>query len=234
MNCIIGADDVSSSLLEEFVTKTSSLNLLGILHDSMSLRDQLSKRHDIDLIILDNELSEKDLLTFISDLDYKPNIIIVSSSDQNAFEAFDFNVIDYLLKPVTFSRFCRAVDKAMRYYSHKEVGNGGNNEIFIKKGSLLVKMKFKDILYIEALENYVTLCTKNEKFTIHLTMKAIENQLPSGIFIRVHRSYIVNKSMIKAIKEDSVDLSIGEEKKNIPIGKSFRDPLLKAINLIVR
>jgi DNA-binding LytR/AlgR family response regulator len=98
----------------------------------------------------------------------------------------------------------------------------------------LVKLKLKDILYIEALENYVTLITDKERFTIHFTMKAIENQLPSGVFIRTHRSYIVNRSLILAIKENSLDLNVGGSVKNIPVGKSFRDSLLNEINVIAR
>jgi DNA-binding LytR/AlgR family response regulator len=135
---------------------------------------------------------------------------------------------------VIYSRFCKAVDKAIRYYANKEVSNSDANEIFIKKGSSLVKMKIKDIIYIEALENYVTLNTKNEKFTIHFTMKAIENQLSSETFIRVHRSFIVNISLIKNIKENSLDLIIGNELRTIPIGNSFRDPLLNRINIMAR
>jgi DNA-binding LytR/AlgR family response regulator len=159
---------------------------------------------------------------------------MVSSSEQNALKAFECNVVDYLIKPVTYSRFCKAVDKAIRYYSRKEISNSGDNEIFIKKGSSLVKLKLNDIIYIEALENYVKLNTSEEKFTINFTMKAIENQLPSRIFIRVHKSFIVNKSMIHAIKEYYLELIIGDELKNIPIGNSFMDPLLNSINLIAR
>jgi len=95
-------------------------------------------------------------------------------------------------------------------------------------------LKLKDIIYIEALENYVILTTINKKFTIHFTMKAIEDQLPSEIFVRVHRSFIVNKSMIDNIKENSLDLNVGESLKSFPVGKSFRDLLLKNINLMVR
>jgi DNA-binding LytR/AlgR family response regulator len=135
---------------------------------------------------------------------------------------------------VTFSRFYKAVDKAIRYYANKEVSNNDANEIFIKKGSTLVKLKIKDIIYIEALENYVTLNTKNEKFTIHFTMKAIEDQLPSGMFFRVHRSFIVNISLIKSIKEDSLELLLGDNLKSIPIGHSFRETLLNRINIMTR
>jgi DNA-binding LytR/AlgR family response regulator len=234
MNCIICAGKNSSQLLEEFVGKSSSLNLIGSFSDSGSVKAQLSKRQDIDLIFLDIDLPEMDISDFINSFDYKANIIIVSTDDKDALKAFEFNIVDYLLKPLTYSRFCKAVDKSIRYYTNKEVSNSDANEIFIKKGSILVKLKIKDITYIEALENYVTINTKNEKFTIHFTMKAIEYQLPSGIFFRVHRSFIVNISLIKSIKEDSLDLIIGNELKSIPIGHSFRDPLMNRINIMAR
>ena len=232
VNCIIGADKISCKLLEEFVRKSSSLNLIGTFSDSESIRNQLSKQQDIDLVFLDIEIPGMDGFEFIRNLDYQPNIIIVSSSDQNALKAFDFNIVDYLLQPFTYSRFCKAVDKAIMYYSKKEVNYSEDQEIFIKKGSSLVKLKLKDLIYIEALENYVTLNTKNDKFTIHFTIKAIENQLASWIFIRVHRSFIVNKNMIQTINDDSLDLIVGDTFKILPIGKSFKDLLMNNINMI--
>jgi len=234
MNCIIYGNKSSSNILEEFVGKSSSLSLVGTFSDSASMMDQLSKKQDVDLIFLDVETPEMDVFKFINSFGYRPNIIIVSSDDKDALKAFEFNIVDYLLKPVTYSRFCRAVDKAIRYYANKEVSNSDTNEIFIKKGSLLVKLKFKDIIYIEALENYVTLNTKTEKFTIHFTMKALESQLPSETFIRVHRSFIVNISLIKNIKENSLDLILGKDLLNIPIGNSFKEPLLNKIKIMAR
>jgi DNA-binding LytR/AlgR family response regulator len=234
MNCIICANKNSSQLLEEFVGKSSSLNLIRTFSDSGSIKAQLSKKQDIDLIFLDVDIPEMDIFNFINSFDYQANIIIISPDDKDALKAFEFNIVDYLLKPVTFSRFCKAVDKAIRYFANKEVSNSDANEIFIKKGSALVKLKIKDIIFVEALENYVILNTKNENFTIHFTMKAIEYQLPSGTFIRVHRSFIVNISLIKTIKENSLDLIIGNEVREIPIGQSYRDPLLHRINIMSR
>jgi DNA-binding LytR/AlgR family response regulator len=234
MNCIICASKSSSTLLEEFIGKSSSLSLVGTFSDSESLRGKLLKKHDIDLIFLDVDTPELDIFDFIKSFDNQANIIIVSSDDKYALKAFEFNIVDYLLKPLTYSRFYKAIDKATRYYASKDINNSDANEIFIKKGSSLVKLKISDITYVEALENYVTLNTKNEKFTIHFTMKAIEYQLPSDTFIRVHRSFIVNMSLIKAIKDYSLDIMVGNELKNIPIGNSFRDPLLNKINIISR
>lgn len=235
MNCIIVDDDrLTCKILEGYVIKSTSLTLIGTFCDSVEARNILTIRHDIDLIILDIEMPEMNGFDFIGSLDFPPNIIIVSSAEEYALKAFDFNVVDYLLKPVTYGRFCKAIDKTVRYFARKEGNPNGEEEIFIKKGSSLVKLKLRDIIYIEALENYVTLNTNDDKFTIHFTMKAIENQLPSGVFIRVHRSYIINKSMIQSIKENSLDLNIGGSLKNIPVGKSFRDALLNDINVMAR
>jgi len=235
MNCIIVDDDkLSCKVLEGYVTKYSSLNLIGVFYDAISARNEIIKHKDIDLILLDIKMPEMDGFDFIGSLDHPPNIIIVSGESEFALRAFDFNVVDFLLKPVTYSRFCKAIDKTIRYFSPKEYSPGEDEEIFIKKVSTLVKLKLKDIVFVEALENYVTLNTKTDKYTIHFTMKAIESQLPSSVFLRVHRSFIINKSMIKTIKENSLDITIGNTVKNIPVGKSFKDSLLNDINVMAK
>ena len=235
MNCIIVDDDkLTCKILEGYVSKSTLLTLVGSYSDSVEARNILTKRHDIDLVILDIEMPEMSGFDFIVSLDFPPNIIIVSSAEEYALKAFDFNVVDYLLKPITYGRFCKAIDKTVRYFARKESSPSGEEEIFIKKGSSLVKLKLRDIIFIEALENYVTLNTNDDKFTIHFTMKAIESQLPSGVFLRVHRSFIINKSMIQSIKENSLDLIVGGSLKNIPVGKSFRDSLLNDINVMAR
>jgi DNA-binding LytR/AlgR family response regulator len=235
MNCIIIDDDtLSCRIFEEYVNKSSALTLIGSFNNSIEARNVITNRKDVDLLILDIQMPEMYGFDFMGSLDFHPNIIIVSSAEEYALKAFDFNVVDYLLKPVTYGRFCKAIDKTIRYYTRKEATNTDDEEIFIKKGSSLVKLKLREIIYIEALENYVTLITNSDKFTIHFTMKAIENQLPSGVFIRVHRSFIINKSMIQSINESSLDLNVGDSLKNIPVGKSFRDSLLNDINVMAR
>jgi DNA-binding LytR/AlgR family response regulator len=235
MNCIIVDDDkLSCKILEGYVNKYASLNLVGVFNDPVSARNEISKQKDVDLILLDVKMPEMDGFDLIGSLDHPPNIIIVSGGGEFALKAFDFNVVDFLLKPISYARFCKAIDKVVRYFAPKEGSKSGDEEIFIKKGSSLVKLKLREIVYVEALENYVTLNTNTDKFTIHFTMKAIESQLPSGVFIRVHRSFIINKSMIQAIKESSLDIMVGHIVKNIPVGKSFRDSLLNDINVMAR
>jgi len=237
MLSVVVIDDelLALNLLSYLLDNFTSVQL-KVVGKAMNLTDviELIKRTSPDLVFLDIEMPELNGFELIGSLDHPPNIIIISSAEEYAFKAFDFNVVDYLLKPVTYARFCKAIDKTIRYFARKETPNTGDEEIFIKKGSSLVKLKLKEIIYIEALENYVTLSTNDDKFTIHFTMKAIENQLASGIFIRVHRSFIVNKNMIQTINDDSLDLIVGDTFKILPIGKSFRDLLLNNINMINR
>jgi DNA-binding LytR/AlgR family response regulator len=235
MNCIIVDDDtLSCKILEGYVNKYTSLNLIGVYNDPVTARNEIAKQKDVDLVLLDVKMPEMDGFDLIGSLDHPPNIIIVSGEGEFALRAFDFNVVDFLLKPVSYSRFCKAIDKVSRYFAPKEPPKSGDEEIFIKKGSSLVKLKLREIVFVEALENYVTLNTNTDKYTIHFTMKAIENQLPSEVFIRVHRSFIINKKMIQAIRENSLDILVGDATKNIPVGKSFRDSLLNDINVMAR
>ncbi|HNY52878.1 MAG TPA: LytTR family DNA-binding domain-containing protein [Bacteroidales bacterium] len=235
MNCIIVDDDkLSCKLLEGYVKKYSSLNLVGVYNDPVTARNEIAKQKDVDLILLDIRMPEMDGFDLLGSLEHPPNVIVVSGGEEFALRAFDFNVVDFLLKPVTYARFCKAIDKVMRYFAPKEAPKSGDEEIFIKKGSALVKLKLREIVFVEALENYVTLNTSSDKYTIHFTMKAMESQLPSGVFQRVHRSYIINKKMIQAIKENSLDIMVGNTIKNIPVGKSFRDSLLNDINVMSR
>lgn len=235
MNCIIIDNcNVSCKLLEGFVSKSPSLNLIGTFNDSVEAKNIILKRHDIDLIILDIQNPEMNGFDFIRSLEIQPDIIIVSSSEQYALDAFDFNVVDYLLKPLSYWRFCKAIDKAVRKFELKDATNTEEEDVFIKKHSSLVRLKLKEIIYVEALENYVTLNNSDDRFSLHFTMKAIENQLPSKIFIRIHKSFIINKNMIQTINESSLNLNVRGSLKSFPVGKSFRDSLMNNINVMER
>ena len=160
MNCIIVDDDkLSCKLLEGYVKKYSSLNLIGVYNDPVTARNEISKQKDVDLILLDIKMPEMDGFDLLGSLEHPPNVIVVSGGEEFALRAFDFNVVDFLLKPVTYARFCKAIDKVMRYFAPKEAPKSGDEEIFIKKGSALVKLKLREIVFVEALENYVTLNT---------------------------------------------------------------------------
>ncbi len=232
MNCIIVDDQPESRQLEEFVSRCSSLNLVGKFNDSETAIGQLSKQNNIGLALIDLKAAGLHSLEIIDSLSNPPNIIVVASTGQYARKAFDHNVVDYLIKPVDYSRFSRAVDRSLKSGLQKYSVSNEDKEVFIKKDSTLVKLKMPDIVYVEALENYVTVVTGEKKFTILYTMKGIENQLPSDLFIRIHRSFIINKKMISIINENSLDLNVGYSVKNLPIGKSYRQNLMNDITIV--
>ncbi len=235
MNCIIIDDDsFVRKITEDFVKKTESLTLLYSLSSAVEAINVLNSNENIELIFLDIEMPEMSGIDFLNALSTLPQIIIISSKDKYAIDAFEYDVTDYLLKPFAYSRFCKAVNKALERQEKSRLHSKGD-EIFIKHNSSLVKLKYADILWVEAMENYVIINTFDEKYMIHFTMRAIEEKLPPKQFVRVHRSFIVNTSSIHSIEDNSIQIKTSDKAKNsIPIGKSYKDRLLKDLNVIIR
>jgi len=235
MNCIIIDDEkLSRRVLEEFINKTEGLVLKQSFSDAVEAINYLRTEEDTDLIFLDIELPEMNGIEFLNTIKSQPQVIIVSGKGKYALNAFEYDVTDYLLKPVTYTRFFKAVSKAGERYERNKTNSSSKDEIFIKKNSTLVRLKYDAILWVEALENYVIFNTFNEKFTIHFTMKAIEQKLPTSKFTRVHRSFIVNTSSIDVIEDNAVLIRTDSGLKSIPIGKSYKEKLMKDINLIIK
>ena len=235
MNSIIIDDDkLSIRIIEEFIKKSEGLELKHSFSDAIEAINYMKRENDIHLVFLDIEMPEMSGIDFLDILKYPVQIIIVSSKDKYALNAFEYDVTDYLLKPVKYTRFLKAVDKAVARFEKNKMNLLGKEELFIKKNSSLVRLKYDEILWVEALENYVIFNTYKEKFTIHFTMKAIEQKLPPNKFTRVHRSFIVNTSSIDVIEDNNVVMRTEDGAKSIPIGKSYKDKLLKDINLIIK
>ena len=232
MKCIVIDDDeLTCRVLEDYVSRTSFLELVGIFSNAVDAINFINSGQGVHLIFLDIEMPEMTGIEFLNTITHKPQIIIVSSREKYALEAFEHSVTDYLLKPATYARFFKAANKALENFDKAQSLNL-SDEIFIKKGNSLVKIKYSDILWVEALENYVVINSLTDRYTIHFTMKAIENQLPSSHFKRVHRSFIVNIKAINSIEDNTVIIKTHDTKKQIPIGKSYRDQLLSDINLM--
>ncbi len=235
MNCIVIDDDkLSRKIIEEFIKKTDFLDNIASFDNAVDAIKLFKAGNEIHLIFLDIEMPEMDGIEFIKTLNNPPQIVIISSKEDYALQAFEYDVTDYLLKPVTYARFFKAADKAYRQFVKRAVVPEGKNEIFIKKNSSLIRLKYEDILWVEALENYVIVNTFNDKFTIHFTMKSIEQKLPANKFSRVHRSYIVNTSSINLIEDNSIVIPVEGGTKAIPIGKSYKDNLMKDLNLMIK
>ncbi len=243
MNCIIVDDDkMSRKILEEYINRTDSLKLLHIYDNAIeAINNMFNLPEPVHLIFLDIEMPDMNGLEFLNTLKQtNAQIIIVSAKDKYAVTAFEYEVTDYLLKPFNYARFYKAVNRAFKKIDDlvdvKKPNEEPalNDEIFIKKNATLIKLNFNDIIYIEALENYIIINTFDEKYTIHFTMKSIEDKLPTQKFRRIHRSFIVNISKIKGIEENSIIIKTGEGTKLLPIGKSYRDDLIKTLNVILK
>ncbi len=238
MNCIIIDDDkFSIKVLAEFIEKTVFLNLVASFDNAIDGVNYLNGKSGkgIDIVFLDIEMPEMSGMELLDASKMLPQVIICSSKDEYALASYEYNVTDYILKPITYPRFLKAVNKAKENKNaYKDEVTNQDSEIFIKNNSTLVRVKYKDILWIEAMENYVVVNTFEDKFTIHFTMKSIVGKMPSDIFVRVHRSFIVNIRRIDMIEDNSVVMESEDGVKLIPIGKSYKDKLMNDINLIAR
>lgn len=227
INCIIVDDEeMSRATIEHFVSQTKSLNLIGLCSSAVEAANFL-KDQQIDLIFLDIEMPQMSGLELIKTLEHPPQIILVTSKKEYAVEAFEYNVVDYLVKPVDYSRFLQAVNRI--HEGGELISNSKNSdEIFIKSDSKIVKLNFSAIQYVEALADYAIIHVEKTRHIIHSTMKALEQKLPENMFIRVHRSYIVNISKIDSIED--MNITIGSA--NIPVGASYREKFMNKINML--
>jgi two-component system, LytTR family, response regulator len=170
----------------------------------------------------------------VKNLEKRPIIIPTTANKEYAVEAFEIKAADYLLKPVTLPRFMSAVARARENFENSEtkaeVSHGGRNKdyIFVRANSVLTKIKIADIIYIQASGDYVNIFTKNKRYTVHITLRGIEEKLPSEKFYRLHRSYLVALDQVDAVEEGTAYL----EKHPLPIGEQFKKELLRKLNLI--
>jgi len=234
MNCIIVDRKTDIPFLEDLVSKCPFLNLVGTFNDSATACDLLSNQKNIELAFIDLDIAGSESIKSIRSLSNPLHIIAVSSSENNAMQAFDQNCIDYLLKPVSYPRFFKAINKTLRYPVVAESVGTDDRELFIKKNSTFVRIWMKDITYIEALENYIIVNTVDDKFTLHFTMKGFDSQLPPDLFVRIHRSFIVNKRLIKTINEEFLQVNTGHGLKTLPVGRVFRNNICEDLPVLNR
>jgi two-component system, LytTR family, response regulator len=230
MNCIIVDDDEMIRLdLEEKIRQTMILNLVGSCGSAHEASELVLTRN-VDLIFLDMMMPGMTGLEFIRTLSAsRPEVIMITSNKEFAAEAFDYDVTDFLVKPVSYERFLKAVSKAKRNFDRKGTSiNTVDDHIFIKVSSRFVKLELKDIQYIEALADYVTIYTNSEKYTIHSTMKGIESALPASEFTRVHNSFIVRIDKIIAIEDNAITIN----KTTVPVSRNRLKPLMQRLKLL--
>lgn len=223
IKCIITDDEpLARKCLREYIDKIDFLTLIGECEDAIQLNTIL-KTEQVDLIFLDIEMPEMTGIELLSNLTTPPKVIIVSAYEQYALKGYELDVVDYLLKPVSFDRFLKS---ANRVYDLMRTGQKEDNDyIFVKSNKLLKKIRFKDILFVESMENYVVIQTASSKEIVYTTLKQLYESLPQNIFQQTHRSYIVNIEKVTAI--DGNQLTIAAYK--IPVARNFRDNIFNLI-----
>ena len=229
MNCIIVDDEaMSREAVKKLVEKTGILTLVGECRDASEAKKLMLKEH-VDIVFLDVQMPGMSGLEFIRTLEQKPFFILTTGKKDYAMQAFEENVLDYLLKPIQFPRFFKSVERAINAIQKKGNPQASKEEIFIKaEPGRLVKIKASEIMFVEALADYVIINKANEKFTVHTTMKNIETKLPQNDFVRVHRSFIVRLDKITEMEENTLTVN----KNLIPIGRSYRNDLISRLNFI--
>ncbi|SHK19881.1 two component transcriptional regulator, LytTR family [Maribacter aquivivus] len=214
INCIVVDDEeLARALLITYIEKLDYLNLVGEAENPLEAL-QLMKEHEVDVLFLDIQMPEIKGTDFAKMVDSNTKIIFTTAYSQYALEGYELNAVDYLLKPITFERFVTAVNKVKPSKIIEK-----NDTITIKSGYDLHKVKYEDILYVVSDSEYVTFHLGDKKIISNQRLKALEQELPSSMFMRVHRSYIINKNNVTGLKGRDLLLS----DVIIPVSDSYYD-----------
>jgi len=229
INCIIIDDEpLARRGLKEYVSEVSFLELKGE-GENAEFAVALLKKGDIDLMFLDIQMPKLTGIEFLRGLKNAPMVIFTTAYSKYALESYELDVQDYLVKPISFERFFKACNKARDFYNLKQSGNKDvlkNDEyFFIRCADRYEKIPYDELLYVEAMENYVIFHTIHGKFITYLTLKAVESYLPADKFLKVHKSYIIAIPKIESI--DGSDIII--KGKSIPISRTLKDEVMNKL-----
>lgn len=228
LNCVVVDDDeMSRKVVMHFIQKTKFLQVSKEFDNAVDAVHYLDEEH-VDIIFLDVQMPEMSGMEFINALEKEIDIILITSEQKYAVEAFEKRVTDYLVKPIDYKRFVQAAQKAQQNVEIKRARAVKRKEFFVRTDAKIVRIPYSNILYVEALADYVIIQTESKKHIVHFTMKGIVNRLPEEEFVRTHRSYIVNLNKIEALEDNSI--LIGD--KYIPIGASYKDAFLNRLNFL--
>ena len=232
LKCLVLDDEpLGREIIEEYVNKTPFLELSASFGKPLEALSYLQE-NKIDILLTDIEMPQLNGLQFIDSLKSKPLIIFITAYRDYAIEGFESGVVDYLVKPVAYNRFIKAITRAQESLKAKEFVQTDNefelDRIFIKSDNKLVKIFFEDIVYIEVLKDYLRIhISEKERYITHSTMKAMEEKLPD-YFFRIQRSYIINTKYIKSFYGNTVKLSIGE---SLGISTNHKADLFKRLGI---
>lgn len=231
-NCIIVDDEpLARKVLKKYLSNLDAFELCGEASNVIEAFS-LMENSRIDLIFLDINMPELSGIDFIKTLENKPSIIITTAHREYAVEGFELDVVDYLVKPITLPRFMNALNKFRRSWSMSSQNTNGtqseaeeDSHIFIKADKRMIKTFYDEIIYVESLKDYVRVVTESEQIITHSNLSNFTNQLPSSKFIRIHKSYTISRSKIKALEGNTIEI----EGRKLPIGRNFQQSVKKEI-----
>lgn len=237
LNCVIIDDEpLAQELLKSYVEKTSFLRLMGIYSNAFQAMNELMDKQPVHLMFLDIQMPGISGLEFSRLVDARTRIVFTTAFSQYALDSYKVNALDYLLKPISYTDFMQSVNKAIHWFELQEksrqepVESVSHNQdyIYVKSDYKLVQIPLEQILYIEGLKDYIKIHLEGEQKAVLslLSMKSMEEHLPSDRFIRVHRSFIVQKSKIKVIDRGRIVFN----KEYIPVSESYKQELFSYIN----
>lgn len=232
---IVDDEPLAQDVIETYVQKIPDLFLVGTCKNAIEASSILNKEV-VDLIFLDIQMPQLNGIDFIKSLTKKPLVIITTAFSDYAVEGFELNVIDYLLKPISFNRFLLAINRIIESRNSATVEEPTKPQLdkesyfFVKADKKMVKINHKDILYIEGLKDYVIIKLSKSRLVTLQTMKSLEDKLPAEIFKRIHRSYIINLGKLDSIVGNTVELKEGDQQIKLPIGKNYKEELIALIN----
>jgi len=228
LRCIIVDDEpVARKILQEFTEQVPYLELVGKFENALKAEAFLQDNR-VDIMFLDIEMPKLTGLQYLKAHNVHPLVILTTAFPQYALEGYELDVIDYLLKPIAFTRFLKSVQKARDFAELKNSAAQPDDNvsyIFVRSDKRIEKVELEDILYVESLGNYVTICTEHKKIIAYLTLKSIESQLPSAQFIKIHQSFVVSLSRISAIEGNQVLL----KNTALPISRNYRDNVMQVV-----
>ena len=236
MNCIIIDDETTArAIISQLCTNIPALNVLEEFANAMQAIKYLNQ-NEVDLIFLDIHMPDFTGFDFIDTLKNPPKIILTTSDPNFAIQAFGYDcIVDYLVKPIMPERFSKAIDKALAATTvvpvervSNKVETTSGNDLYINIDRRLIKIDIPSIYLVEAKGDYIQVKTDTKNYTVHSTLKKIEDKLPDSLFLKIHRSYIINIHKIIDIEDNSVLI----KKDVIPVSRSKRPELMKSLNLL--
>ena len=224
--CVIIDDEpLALDVLETFISQTGQLNLVAKFESALQAFQYL-KKNVVDIIFLDIEMPGIDGLELMRTLAYPAKVIITTAYRDYAVEGFDLSAIDYLVKPISFERFMKAIHKCnCGAIIEQEKYKLGSGFLYAKVEKKIVRLPYQDILWIEGMKDYIKIKTAQNTYITYQTLSSITEKLPSGLFIRVHKSYLVGALHVHAVRR--TDLEIGST--CIPIGRSYRQAVMEIL-----